>query len=60
MKVAAIIVVYRGCLDSVQVFLEAGKARKRYEEILKGYDLTGKNMAESDYDITLETDLLVY
>lgn len=60
MKVAAVVVVYRGCLDSMQVFSETGKARKRYEEVLKEYDLTPETLAESDYDITLEAELLVY
>ena len=60
MKVAAVIVVYRGCFESVQVFLDTGKARKRYDEILKEYSLTEENMADRDYCVSLETDLLVY
>lgn len=60
MKVATVIVVWRGCLESVQVFLDIEKARKRYGKILKEHDLTEENMSESDYDITLETDLFVY
>lgn len=60
MKVAAVIVVYRGCLDSVQVFSETSEARSRYEEKLEEYDLTEAEMAESAYDITLETELFVY
>lgn len=60
MKVAAVVVVYRGCLDSVQVFRGPFLARKRYKEILKEHSLTEDELSSSDYDITLETDLLVY
>lgn len=60
MKVAAVIKVYRGCLESIQIFSEPDKACKRYAEILKEYNLSEENIAESDYDITLETELLVY
>ncbi|GAH68682.1 unnamed protein product [marine sediment metagenome] len=60
MKVAAVIVVYRGCLESVQVFLDTGKARKRYEKVLEEKGTSEADMSYSDYDITLETDLLVY
>ncbi|MBA7601154.1 hypothetical protein ES703_08221 [subsurface metagenome] len=60
MKVAAVIVVYRGCLESVQVFRDTGKARKRYEKVLEEKGTNEADMSCSDYDITLETDLLVY
>jgi|GEM_PF-6109556 len=59
MKVAVVVQVYRGCLDSVEVFLTTGKARKRYEELLKEYGLTEENMADSDYCINLEPELIV-
>jgi len=60
MKVAAVVVVYRGLLESVQIFLDADKARKRYEELLKEYNLDENGRGDSDYDVTLEKDLLVY
>ena len=60
MKVAAVVVVYRGLLDSVQVFSDTGKARRRYEELLKEYDLGEDGTRGSDYHITLEAELLVY
>lgn len=60
MKVAAVIVVYRGCLESVQVFQDIEKAHQGYKEILKEYNLTENGISSSDYDISLEADLLVY
>ena len=59
MKIAAVVVVYKGCLDGVEVFSSTGKARKRYEEILKEYDLTEENMGISEYDIVLEPEIIV-
>ena len=60
MKVAAVVIVYRGLLDSVQVFSSTGKARQRYEELVKEYDLDENGRGDSDYDVTLEKDLFVY
>jgi len=60
MKVAAVVVLYGGLLDSVQVFSDTGKARKRYEELLKEYELDENGRGDSNYDVTLEKDLLVY
>ena len=59
MKIAAVAVVYKGCLDWVEVFSSTGKARKRYEEILKEYNLTEENMGISEYDIVLEPEIIV-
>jgi len=53
----AIVKVYRGCLDSIELFADEEKAKKRYEKILEEYDLTKDTMADSDYDIQLETNL---
>ncbi len=60
MKVATVVVVYRGLLESVQVFSDTGKARKRYEKVLEEKGTNEADMAYSDYDISLEKDLLVY
>lgn len=60
MKVAAVVILYKGLLDSVQVFSDTGKARKRYEELLKEYDLGEDKTRGSDYSVSLEKDLLVY
>ena len=60
MKVAAVVVVYRGLLESVQVFSDTGKARKRYEELLKEYDLGEDGTRGSNYSVALEPELLVY
>ena len=59
MKVAAVVILYRGCLDSLEVFSTTGKARKRYEEILKEYDLGEDKTRGSDYSVALEPELLV-
>ena len=59
MKVAAVVLVYRGCLDSVEVFSSTGKARKRYEELLKEYDLGEDKTRGSDYTVVLEPELIV-
>ena len=59
MKVAAVVVIYRGCFDCLEVFSTTGKARKRYEEILKEYDLGEDKMRGSDYSVALEPELLV-
>lgn len=53
----AIVKVYRGCLDSIELYADEEKAKKRYEKILEAYDLTKDSMADSDYDIQLETNL---
>lgn len=60
MKVAAVVVLYGGLLDSVQVFSNTDKARKRYEELLKEHNLDENGRGDSEYDVTLEKDLLVY
>ncbi len=57
---ATVVVVYKGLLDSVQVFSSTGKARKRYEELLKEYNLGEDKTRESDYSVALESELLVY
>lgn len=60
MQVAAVVVIYRGCLDVVEVYSTPGKAHKRYEELLKEYDLTEKRMGESDYHIVFEPKLKIF
>jgi len=55
----AIVTVYRGLLESVELYADEDKAQKRYEEILKEKDLTEGDLGESDYDIQLETDLKI-
>ena len=55
----AIVTVYRGLLESVELYADEDKARERYEEILKEKDLTEGDLGESDYDIQLETDLKI-
>lgn len=59
MKVAAVVVLYRGCLERVEVFSTTGKARKRHEGILKEYDLGEDRTRGSDYSVALETELIV-
>ena len=59
MKVATVVLVYRGCLDSVEVFSTTGKAHKRYEELLKEYDLGEDKTRGSDYSLVLEPELIV-
>ena len=59
MKVAAVIVIYKGCFDCLEVFSTTGKARKRYEEILKEYGLGEDKTRGSDYSIALESELIV-
>jgi len=59
-KVAAVVVVYRGLLESVQVFSDTGKARKRYDELVKKYDLGEDGTRGSIYSVSLESELLVY
>jgi len=59
-KVAAVVVVYRGLLESVQVFSDTGKARKRYDELVKKYDLSEDGTRGSIYSVSLESELLVY
>jgi len=58
-KVAAVMVIYRGCFDSLEIFSTTGKARKRYKDILKEYDLGEDKTRGSDYSIVLEPELLV-
>jgi len=60
MRVAAVVIVYKGLLNSVQVFWDTDKARQRYKELLKEYDLSEDETRESDYSVSLEKDLLVY
>jgi len=60
MKVAAVVVLYGGLLDSVQIFSSTGKARKTYKDWLKKYELDENGRGDSDYDVTLEKDLLVH
>lgn len=55
----AIVTVYRGCLESVELWADENKAEKRYQEILGEKDLTEGDLGESDYDIQLETDLKI-
>ena len=59
MKVAAVVVIYKGCFDCLEVFSTTGKARKRYEEILKEYDLGEDKTRGSDYSVALESELIV-
>lgn len=59
MKVAAVVVLYGGCFDRLEVFLTTGKARKRYKEIMKEYDLGEDKTRGSDYSVALETELIV-
>jgi len=53
----AIVTIYRGLLESVELYADEDKAQERYEEILKEKDLTEGDLGESDYDIQLETGL---
>lgn len=59
MKVAAVVVIYRGCFDWMEVFSTTGKARKRYREILEDYNLGEDKMRGSDYSVVLEPELIV-
>ena len=59
MKVAAVVTLYRGCLDSLEVFSTTGEARKRYREILKEYDLGEDKTRGSDYSVVLEPEVIV-
>lgn len=59
MKVAAVVVIYKGCFDSLEVFSTTDKAHKRYEELLKEYNLGEDKMRGSDYSVVLEPELLV-
>jgi len=59
MKVAAVVVIYKGCFDCLEVFSTTGKAHKRYEELLKEYDLGGDKTRGSDYSVALESELIV-
>ena len=59
MKIAAVIVIYRGCFDSLEVFSTTRKAYDRYEELLKEYNLGEDKIRGSDYSVALEPELLV-
>ena len=59
MKIAAVVVIYRGCFDSLEVFSTTGKAHRRYLEILKEYNLGEDKTRGSDYTVVLEPELLV-
>lgn len=59
MKIAAVVVIWRGCFDSLEVFSTTGKARQRYEEILKEYNLGEDKTRGSDYSVALEPELIV-
>ncbi len=60
MKVAAVVVVYRGCFNRLEVFSTTGKASKKYKELVKEYDLGEDGIRGSDWSVSLEKDLLVY
>jgi len=60
MKVAAVVILYQGCFNSLEVFSTTGKARKRYEELLEEYDLGEDKTRGSEYSVALESELLVY
>lgn len=57
--IVLVAVFYEGLLDCFEVFSSRVKARKRYREILKEYDLTEKSMEKSDYRILLEPEIPV-
>ena len=59
MKVAAVVVVYQGLLDYIEVYSSTGKAHRRFLELSKEYGLTEDNGAHSDYQVTLDPELLV-
>jgi len=60
MKVAVVVVVYRGLLESVQVFSDPLTARGKYEEVLEEHGQEKDSSGDSTYNITLEKDLLVH
>ena len=59
MKVAAVVVIYKGCFDCLEVFSTTGKADKRYKELLKEYNLGEDKTRGSDYSVALEPELII-
>ena len=59
MKVAAVVVLYRGYLDCLEVFSTTDKARKRYRELLVEYDLGEDKTRGSHYRVMLEPKIII-
>jgi len=60
MKAIVLVAVFEnGLLDWFTVFSNIGKARKRYGEVLKEYDLTEESNGENGYTILLEPGIPV-
>jgi len=55
----AIVINYGGLFESIELYADEDKAQARYREILKKRSLTENNLADSRYDIQLETDLKI-